>query len=255
MTTAMKVKERPILFSAPMVRANLDGTKTQTRRIVKFSDPFKVGQEHEHRIFKMAYKTNDGNWGWLDGTIDPVPLRLLIGPGKKCPYGRVGNRLWVREAFLVQPDLWKINHSPQPIHYLATTKREGVEDYIGKPSIHMPRWASRIDLEISEVRVERLQDISEEDAKAEGVPEYQETILGRRMNQAVMYGNPSAPQTFMGIPIQRIFTVESPEPKDEPPLVRSYRVNYQALWEEINGPGSWDLNPWVWVIKYKRVRP
>lgn len=121
--------ERPILFSGEMVRAILAGRKTQTRRVI-----------------------------WA--------IRRVTG----CPYGEPGDRLWVRERFYVQPELWAEGHGPQPVEYAAdVADPRMVEDYVGKPSIHMPRWASRITLEITGRRMQRVQDISEADAAAEGV--------------------------------------------------------------------------------------
>lgn len=186
------MKERPILFSAPMVRALLDGRKTQTRRIVKFPHPPE---------------------GWHVNN---------------CPYGQPGDRLWVRESgwerpyrttkmmregadtwprFAYAADDWSDNDR-------ADFKAFGFKP---RPSIHMPRWASRILLEITGIRVERLQDISEEDARAEGceVP-------------AIIY-------------------------PDEPHSAYSYVEQYRLLWESINGPGSWDANPWVWCISFRRI--
>jgi len=136
------VKERPILFSGPMVRAILDGRKTQTRRLVKPQPPSNAD------LCLCKAKACGGNRKWH------LP----------CPYGQPGDRLWVRETI----------HVMQPRHDGDTGgvlyRADGHADWIGKwtPSILMPRWASRITLEIEEVRVERLNEISEEDAKAEG---------------------------------------------------------------------------------------
>jgi hypothetical protein len=123
----------------------------------------------------------------------------------------------VRENFYFQPELWAMNHGPQPIHYAVDCKREEVEDYVTKPSIFMPRWASRITLEITEVRVERLQEISEEDARAEGV---------RPVNEQVE-------------------------------LLGEYRIGYVKLWDSLNAKRGlgWDKNPWVWAIAFRRVQP
>jgi len=173
-----RFKERPILLCGEMVRAVLDGRKTQTRRVVKRP------------------------------LVDTV-----------CPYGKVGERLWVREAFMVQPNLWGHDHQEQPIHYLATTRKEEVEDYVSKPSIHMPRWASRLTLEIVRVRVERVQDISEQDAMAEGcAPVVHE-------DGAVDCG--------------------------------TRKTTFRKLWDSLNADRGfgWATNPWVWVIEFKRLTP
>ena len=185
------MKESPILFSAPMVRALLAGTKTQTRRIVKARD-----------------------LEWMDvhqGLREP-------DNAERCPYGQPGDRLWVREAWRAEltwnttkpsgiPDeaaLW-YEADDQPRNNGRGTKFKGKL----RSSIHIPRAASRITLEITGVRVERLQDISEADAIAEGV-----------------YTDPACP---------------------------AYDA-YAQLWDEINGLGSWEANPWVWVIEFKRVK-
>ena len=188
--------ERPILFKGEMVRAILGGSKTQTRRIV------------------------------TDESL--ITLRPDGTPGKvqqRCKFGQPGDRLWVREAFLVQPDLWAAGHGPQPVHYTVDVADAGqVEDYIGKPSIHMPRWASRITLEITAVRVDRLQEISEVDAKAEGI-------------------EPTMPNP--GHWNWRDYLIDGGQTHAV--------LSYKTLWESINGPGSWDANPWVWVVEFKKV--
>lgn len=182
------MKERPILFSAPMVRALLAGTKTQTRRIVKARD-----------------------LEWMDvhqGLREP-------DNAERCPYGQPGDRLWVRENFA------RIDGQTRPwieTDYQATyTHGDRLGDTLGikkrwTPSIRMPRHASRITLQITSVRVERLQGISEADAIAEGV-----------RNSLHLPGG------------------------------RFARENFGHLWWTINGDGSWESNPWVWVIEFKRV--
>lgn len=181
------MKERPILFSAPMVRALLDGTKTQTRRAVK------------------ARKDPDYGCQMTPGEIagDENPTRL-------CPYGQPGDRLWVREAWSSHAcfDHLAPRDCPKSIHYTADGK---IQTGKGRPSIHMPRWASRITLDVVSVRVERLQDISRGDAMAEGCP---------------------FPNMAAG---------------DDP------RKWFADLWQQINGADSWAINPWVWVVEFKRV--
>lgn len=201
--------ERPIIFSAPMVRAILAGTKVQTRRVVKL----KPWQQIEER--------DDGApWPWMyddDRAADHwVP----------CPYGQQADRLWVRETWAVPHRYDHLGPSNTPVlglrtHYAATEERGELR---WRPSIHMPRWASRITLEVSAVRVERLQDISEADALAEGVTcKWEPGCSGRLM------------EAFGGFSF------------------RPAASAYAELWEQINGPGSWDANPWVWVIEFKRV--
>lgn len=197
------MKEHPILFSAPMVRALLNCTKSQTRRVVK---------QQRHPFGQML-------------TPDEVAAEVLGGTcSMRCPYGQPGDRLWVREAFdpiygqsppdrIIEVD-YRASWEPHGKHWR-------IKDALGgrrwKPSIHMPRALSRILLEITGVRVERLQDISEADAMAEGV------------------------SPDMGLCWQS---------GDDTP-----RGMYGELWESINGPGSWAANPFVWVVEFKRVTP
>ena len=206
------MKERPILFTAPMARALLDGTKTQTRRVVK--------PEGAHHLFQFrgttAAKGADeptGEWAWCGS-------ERVVNKHIYCPYGKPGDRLWVRETWQAVSGNDRARHimtHPRPdrgwLEY-AATPRADEPAYKWRPSIHMPRWASRIMLEVTGVRVERLQDISEADAMAEGVTAGKYTGLDR-----------------------------------------AYARAYSDLWEQINGPGSWDANPWVWVIEFKRFSP
>jgi hypothetical protein len=133
-----------------------------------------------------------------------------------CPYGQPGELLWLRETFKKWQD---------GVAYKADHRDDDLANAVHapwKPSIHMPRWASRIDLLITGVRVERLQDISEDDARAEGAREC-DPVSGR--------------EVLLAGPSQR----------------GSFRLHYRDIWESINGPGSWDANPWVWVIEFERV--
>lgn len=197
------MKERPILFSGPMVRAILDGRKTQTRRIVK---PQPTGCEpYRCERYCPAIVRPDGE---LDAGPEVFGCYSDDGEwGVRCPYGGPGDRLWVRERWAAVKGFdW---YRPRDIPRNATITYAGHGDTacangIGKwrPSIHMPRWASRITLDVEAVRVERLQDITDEDAAAEGV---------------------------------------------------EYRTVFAELWESINGRGSWDLNPWVWVVEFNRT--
>lgn len=218
--------ERPILFSAPMVRALLAGTKTQTRRTMGRQpyDGATVTVEHFRQTVIDRHGEEQpgpevfGAW-WGDGEY-----------GLRCPYGQPDDRLWVREA--VAEEYGWCDHPEMPgcpderwhigWHYRADGEpdRNSLEGTLTdwKPSIHMPRWASRITLEITEVRVERLQDISEVDAIAEGLT-----------------------QTANGSWL--------PGPCDHPEWA------YHQLWDQINGPGSWDANPWVWVLSFRRITP
>ncbi len=199
------MNEKPILFSAAMVRAILAGTKTQTRRVVK-PQPF----NHEHvGMVNADYCGAPEKW-LISGDV----WRQSEFGGQHewfCPYGQPGDRLWVKETFMPDP------YVSSNFIYRATEKEP--DRYSGhhwKPSIFCTRKASRINLEIVSVRVERLQDISEADAKSEGC---------------------------------------EPTPKvgDSPEFLTA-KQNYKSLWESINGPGSWAKNPWVWVIAFKLIK-
>lgn len=214
------MKERPILFSAPMVRAILLGSKTQTRRVVKHH-PSDDGNMVlvDHGDGWWPYRSDDGERPVVNGG-DEIPYR--------CPYGQPGDRLWVREGFsgphyreAFPPSLW---HELDEIHYWADGNPVDGDWTRPRPSIHMPRWASRILLEVVAVRVERLNEISEADAIAEGVER-----AGDRFKQYMPMFDASA---------------------YDPALAKS---SYSQLWESINGPGSWDANPWVWVVEFERI--
>lgn len=175
------IKERPILFSAPMVRAILEGRKTQTRRIIK--------SRKNNSIFMG---------GWTDSFIlDEGNREWTLS---ECPYGQPGDHLWVRES-------WQKFGKE---YAYAATDGDIYPETKWRPSIHMPRAASRLTLEITDIRAERLHDITEADAIAEGC--------------------------------------ESGGNWDSAPTVQ-----YSNLWETINGPGSWEANPWVWVITFKKI--
>ncbi len=221
------IKERPILFSAPMVRAILEGRKTVTRRAVKSTKAHADG-------FMML---DHGNGWWPynafgDFTSDHEGMEYPIA----CPYGKPGDRLWVRET-------WYCSHSEaqkgpylQPADMLDLDQAredgdlvyaaDGLNPYeqdqpTWKPSIHTPRWVSRILLEITDVRVERLQDISRADIRAEGL---------------------QCPPELGSDDV-------SPNYRDW------YPAAWRELWESINGDDSWTANPWVWVVEFKRVTP
>ncbi len=192
------MRERPILFSAPMVRAILNGTKTQTRRVVKIKSPKSVSL-HDYSV---------------DG--------VRVGP---CPYGQPGDRLWVRETWAHGTHAMAAERDGDgPFVYAATDREDRRLGDRWRPSIHMPRAASRITLEITGVRVERLQDISDNDALAEGVA------------QAVRERLPKIQQCGE-------YDVIDADPVDE----------YRELWESINGPASWESNPWVWVVSFQPI--
>ena len=197
------MKERPILFSAPMVRAILAGTKTQTRRVAKLTASGHVKEPGGHRRWHPA---------------DPDAAHA-------CPYGQPGDRLWVRETWAYGIHAMAAKRDEDgPFVYAADGTTQGRLCDRWRQSIHMPRWASRITLEITSVRVERLHDISEADAIAEGCIQ-----------------NPNG--YYQGGPHKVIGL------KQMATAVRAYR----DLWESINGPSSWDANPWIWVVEFRRV--
>lgn len=238
-----QAKERPILFSGPMVRAILEGRKTVTRRPVKGGqiprleypdspEPWiAVGQHHPRYGFVVHGKTER-------------ECAVKVGELGACPFGELGDRLWVRETWLEDPEddgTWAYTQymgckgSPlsdipkrfqKPEHCIFRASWDG-SDLKWRPSIHMPRWASRILLEITDVRVEQLQDISEEQALAEGVRLYTDHAeLGDW------------------------YHVEGIETYSASP-----RKSFELLWQLINGVDAWYKNPWVWVVEFKRVEP
>ncbi|RKH02970.1 hypothetical protein [Corallococcus carmarthensis] len=211
--------ERPILFSGPMVRALLGGRKTVTRRIIK----------------PQPTISDRGNLCWKDWCYGQTPdgRPAVASLAKVSPYGQPGDRLWARETWALE-DLegdgqrvvwqadraaaWRANLDKH--FYLAS-------DYTPtrwRPSIHMPRWACRLIREVVSVRAERLHDITEEDAKAEGAE-----------------------------PIGITFRDEARGARIVPSLGGPYRDGFRILWESINGAESWDANPWVWRVELKQV--
>lgn len=221
------MKDRPILFSAPMVRALLDGSKTQTRRVVKPQPDSRPGMN----CTRLIFKDRKGK-PLLDEALEatePVLYRSL------CPYGQPGDRLWVRESlgydaeyghFYAAKAPGSLGNASGRTYLCSLFDTDEVKTYSedplmpnrSVPSIHLPRRYSRITLEVTGVRVERLQDISEGDGMAEGA--------------FVWAGEQDTPVRNL------------PEA----------RLGYRQLWEAINGNGSWDLNPWVWVVEF-RVLP
>jgi hypothetical protein len=255
-------KERPILFKAEMVRAILEGRKTQTRRVVKLPDlqPWQLAAGVQRWEFDECFNSLENCDNFIAGFSDKIGNDCLI----KSPYGkpadpafdRPADRLWVRETFCIESSR-EVTYEPpfddgRPIrhhndehwgpwwqqpHYRATDPTPELEVGTGdpgvkwRPSIFMPRWASRITLEIAAVRVERLQSISEADARAEGVKLSQRAV------------SPSKAQSFWWDYL-----------RSEPSCPWA-RESFGTLWESINGPGSWDANPWVWVVEFRRVQP
>ncbi|WP_426113465.1 hypothetical protein [Pseudomonas sp. DSP3-2-2] len=227
-----EIKERPILFSAPMVRAILEDRKTVTRRVVE-DQPFDLSwSRRDHQFEYTSGRAENGD------EIDGFYAHTTRSGGEwnaKCHYGQPGNRLWVRETWYC--DHFEVMRGPylKPDDLdVAEARGDGTLVYAAdgltpyeadqpawKPSIHMPRWACRILLEITSVRVERLQEITYEDAVAEGV---------YRDSSRVWTGSDE------GGPCHKY-----PEPA------------FRDLW--ISTGGDWNTNPWVWVVEFKRVTP
>ena len=219
------MKERPIPFKAHEVRATLEGRKSQFRRVVK-------PQPADDRPPMIA----TGDRGWDGNQFTTV----------RCPYGQPGDRLWGRETWgmsfvdiasgrpHVVGGTWgssdRPNRGPCVVFRAdAPTMPDDspAETARWSPSIHMPRWASRITLEVTGVRVERLQDISEADAIAEGIERL---------------GGPASCSPWKDYRSDQRFGFYS---------VPS--ASYRSLWESINGPESWGANPWVWVVEFRRL--
>ena len=225
------MKERPILFSGAMVRAILAGRKTQTRRVAKTVSSLPDGRGYiclQKPGFNTALPLVDGQWQWKPAAGDdwrPYPRME-----EYCPYGKPGDRLWVKETFApnsvgkIMAQMLKAKEQPA-IYYRAT--HEGSVAWRWRPSIFMPREASRITLEIVAVRVERLQKITGQDAIAEGIQPY-------------------VTQTAT-------CTITSYHDYLTDKHDRAARNSYETLWRSINGPDSWDANPWVWVVEFKRL--
>lgn len=225
------MKESPILFSTPMVQAILNGNKTVTRRIVKPAKGYQskwatietlakcptcylanvnneLGAQFQHPHAGTTYNgvrvPNDSPYGWF-----------------KSPYGKVGDLLWVRETWTKTKSgfiMFKSHHN------------ENDKDIKWKPSIHMKKEYARIWLKITDIRVERLQSITEDDAKAEGVESKFKKYKEDKEEGAIVYKNYSDNSIYF-------------DPKS----------SFRSLWVKINGKDSWNKNPWVWVIEFEKA--
>ncbi|HHR5717041.1 TPA: hypothetical protein ACS621_003970 [Klebsiella pneumoniae] len=200
-----KITERGMIFNAEMVRALLDGRKTQTRRPIKWK---------QTRFTEIGEREDGSKWPWSEDAEHACDF------WHPCPFGAVGDRIWVREAFRVHSRATDV----ATLVYKASERNSWTEQtrrvpvaVCNKPatpekwtpSLHMPRWASRILLEITDVRVERLRSMSQDDARAEGV-------------------------------------IAASGPMEA-------GLAFRELWDSIYGEESWKANPWVWVIEFKRV--
>ena len=217
------MKYRPILFNTEMVRAILEDRKTETRRIIKPQPVIWPGHDGDNCTWKDK----------LESRLNFILKEKMFDPF--CPYGQVGDRLWVREtwadtngengpmiSYRAGGDRFLIEES-YPVDYSLYPKcqftmwcgdlRRGADGHKWRPSIFMPRWASRITLEITEIKVERVQDITDTGALAEGVDQTNTSIPGYA------------------------------------------KTRFQNLWDSINKKRGfgWDLNPWVWVVKFRRI--
>lgn len=218
--------EKPILFSKTMVQALLQGRKTQTRRIIK---PQPSAGVRWNAIMLS------GKGGWADGH----------GSLLRCPYGKPGDILWVRESFqrIVDDDNSELIRyaadNPEPIYLVDgdgfhEVNSKGEERFVPfKPSIFMPKEAARIWLEVESVKVERLQEISNNDAMNEGILFYKDDF------GAFRYKDYLADASGYG------------DPDHDYPTVDIATTSFSTLWRKINGAESWNQNPWLWVVKFK----
>lgn len=212
--------ERPILFSGPMVRAILEGRKTATRRIVEPQPPADC-QAWAGWILDSTVGKDVGKASWHDQT-GPLAFKTHH---VRCPYGHPGDLLWVRETFRgaagydgQPPSQW----GNKPIWYEADGEPSEEWWHLSvksKPSIHMPRWASRINLEVTGIRVEKLKAITPADILLEGIRTSKGTVIG---------------------------DICAHDPDE-------LQFQFANLWENINGPGSWDANPWVFAVNFRRI--
>ncbi|MGK4311689.1 hypothetical protein Q1Z72_03810 [Pseudomonas qingdaonensis] len=236
------MRERPILFSGPMVRAIIEGRKTVTRRAIKHQPDVPVTDAIPRRDYPHGPATVDWYWRPQHGHLNGVPSS---GWDFKCPYGQPGDRLWVRETFAVYGD-----EKFAAIHYRADRPHDVGRKGVGyKPSIHMPRWACRILLEIADVRVERLQDISEEQARAEGVLPGEHCVGPLGTNTEAVRCRHCGKLRREHIGVALVCRGRSGDCWNG----NTAKGGFGMLWESINGAGSWDANPWVWVVEFKRV--
>lgn len=211
------MKERGMIFNAEMVRAILDGRKTQTRRVMNVQpESNQFGLLH---ITSSTKRSDIGKYHWAESNATGNHVRSKLF---SCPFGAVGDRIWIRESFFPAP--LEMQYTPPRKTMWNIAYRDGVQmeklapaEYNPliynyerwTPSIHMPRWASRILLEITNVRIERLRSMSQDDARAEGV-------------------------------------IAASGPMEA-------GLAFRELWDSIYGEESWKANPWVWVIEFKRV--
>lgn len=267
------MRERPIIFSTESVKAILDGRKTQTRRVVK--DPRRYSRERE-----ASLAMSSGRPSMADLQAD-LELSKDTKPNYPCPYGQVGDRLWVRETYAVRLDgvdqiMYKSDYN-ELVKMLDLPKC----DIRWKPSIHMFHKDSRITLEITGVRVERIQEITEEDAEAEGINGYQVKKFSYGNNYRVFksYHKEYYPLVdhadigdivrFQG-PNMGFACFQSRNPKCKGGTLNidakesfnyvgaiepDYKNGFEILWNSLNAKRGygWETNPWVWCISFKKL--
>jgi hypothetical protein len=257
------MKERPILFSAPMVQAIRDGRKTQTRRPVTPQPP--AAAVKPWCIIHSSHASRTGTWGWTD-SVEAEPPRYVVD-GVRCPLGVAGDQLWVREAFQV---FERTSSEVDGQEWSQVTKRlrtdldeppssrwcrlayradAELDEVTWRPSIHMPRWASRIQLESELIRVQRLHDITDEEAIAEGIaPLFTDEEMRRKpylRNCRGLWRN----YLWHGCARGKVMD----QWRFQGSGYESARDSFSSLWESVYGAGSWAQNPWVWVVNFKRA--
>ena len=221
----------PILFSTPMVQALLDGRKTQTRRVVKPQSnqrDWLTDSLLNSATITLIGNSNSNGFGVQLGHPLGGPLAFI-----NCPYGQPGDVLWVRETWAPIMDINDRKLLPDTYCFAADLDGSPVA-WDWKPNIHMPKKACRLFLKVKSVRVERLQEISQNDCVSEGI----EQLLMSRMQLA-----------SAGSKRWRNYS-KKPELFNE--AVKPYQ-SFCTLWQSINGPESWDANPWVWVVEFERT--
>lgn len=235
----MSAKERPILFSAPMARAILEGRKSQTRRVVKPQPALNLDSDD---ILKVGLPESKG-LGYYSGSTPYRWSKKDRAPDRTpCPYGAPGDRLWVREPWKAHSTF---NHLPprdipqSRVFYLAGPEAYSPDHARYRHARFMPRWASRILLEVTAVRVERLQAISYADIVAEGVTVPVNAETGHAL---IDISTKDGAGAFLDA-----VTIKDP--------IAIVRAHWAALWCAVNGRASWDANPWVWAITFRRLEP
>ena len=235
--------EKPMIFSRAMILALLSGRKWQTRRPVKFRLP----GEATRVSGPVAVGTDVDRWSFDHSHPDSIVVEPLA-----CPFGVVGGRLWVRET-------WRpFTNMAAPgcvIDYAASSRDRSAIRW--RPSIYMPRWASRLTLEITAVRVERAQEISETDALAEGFEADKEETWWEGFDARYPYDDGRFP--FVQVPNREQPPEWLIQPRSFIHRGLGYRAtdNFRVTWDSLYAKRGfgWDANPWVWVLAFRRIKP